>query len=83
MNYFIKKSNKFLNVLVMVLIFSLVLPVNAFALNNDINNEFSAEQQIALNYLSDPSVEKNMLKSLMQFGRMLNLAWKNTTAQLY
>jgi aminobenzoyl-glutamate utilization protein B len=66
MNYFFKKYRKVLTALVMVLIFSLVLPVPVQAAPKD--KGFTKEQQIALDYLSDPAVGK-------KYAEMINAIW--------
>ena len=67
MGNFIRKKKNVLNVLVLIIIFSLVLTPNSFA--HDVKaGKFSPEQQIALDFLSDPAVEK-------KYAEIINAIW--------
>ena len=68
MNQVLRNNKSLLTILVLVLIFSLSLPLSTFAKDNALEEGFSPQQQIALDFLSKPAVEK-------KYAEIINAIW--------
>ena len=69
MNQVLRNNKSLLTILVLVLIFSLSLPLSTFAKDNALEEGFSPQQQIALDFLSKPAVEKKYAEIINEIGR--------------